>query len=245
MNDLEEFFARHDGRLLDKWHHYFEIYDRHLAKYRGKPVNIVEFGVSQGGSLQMWRDYFGPDANIIGVDINPNCKQFEAPGIRIFIGDQEDRGFLRSLASEIPQIDVLIDDGGHTMRQQIHTFEELFPKISASGTYLIEDLHTSYWKKWGGGYKVSGTFIEYSKNFIDSINAWHSHQPARLKVTPFTASAHSLHFYDSVLVVEKRPMQEPSRERSGQALFADHEHQSPRLIDKMKQKLRRALGIKR
>lgn len=244
MNDLEAFFAQHDGRLLDKWHHYFEIYDRHLAKYRSKPVNIVEFGVSQGGSLQMWRNYFGPSANIFGIDINPNCKQFEEPGIRIFIGDQEDRGFLRRLAIEIPQIDVLIDDGGHTMRQQIHTFEELFPKISTGGTYLIEDLHTSYWKKWGGSYQGHGTFIEYSKHFIDSINAWHSREPSRLKVTPFTKSVHSLHFYDSVLVVEKRPMQEPTRERRGKALFADHEHQSPRLIDQLKKTVRKSLGIK-
>jgi hypothetical protein len=61
------------------------------------------------------------------VDINPNCKQFEEPGVRIEIGDQGDRVFLRTLAASLPPIDILIDDGGHTMRQQINTFEELFP----------------------------------------------------------------------------------------------------------------------
>jgi hypothetical protein len=239
MNDLESFFRQHDGRLLHKWHHYFEIYERHFARFRGKPVNLVEFGVSQGGSLQMWRHYFGPQAQLVGVDINPNCRQFEEPGVRIFIGDQQDRRFLRELARTLPPIDILIDDGGHTMEQQIRTFEELFPCVSANGVYLIEDLHTSYWKRWGGAYRGRRTFIEYSKNFIDMINAWHSKEPRRLSPSEFTRSVHSLHYYDSVLVIEKRPMTRPTHERRGHALFPDYEHQSPRLIDKLKRGLRK------
>ena len=239
MNDLEAFFQQHDGRLIHKWHHYFEIYDRHLSRFRGKPISIVEFGVSQGGSLEMWKMYFGPQAVICGVDINPNCKQFEEPGIRIFIGDQQDRGFLRDLAKTVQRIDVLIDDGGHTMEQQIATYEELFPLVAPDGVYLIEDLHTSYWKKWGGGYQRKRTFIEYSKNFIDQINAWHSREPNKLGVTEFTRSVHSLHYYDSVLVIEKRPMVEPTHERRGKSLFPDYEHRSPRLIDKVRRKFSR------
>jgi limonene-1,2-epoxide hydrolase len=239
MNDLRKFFDKHEGRLLDKWHHYFDVYDRHLSKFRGKPINFVEFGVSQGGSIQMWREYFGPQANIFGVDINPNCKQFEGPGVKIFIGDQEDRTFLKSLATQLPTIDILIDDGGHTMKQQIHTYEELFHKVDANGVFLIEDLHTSYWKDWGGAYQKKGTFMEYSKQFIDEINAWHSHEPNKFQVTDFTKTVQSLHYYDSILVVEKRPMTEPTRERRGIASFGDYEHQSPLLLEKLKRKLRR------
>jgi hypothetical protein len=238
MNDLEAFFRRHDGRLLHKWHHYFEIYDRHLARFRGKPICLVEFGVSQGGSLDMWRHYFGREAQIFGIDINPDCKQFEGPGVSIIIGDQEDRAFLKSLARTLPPVDVLIDDGGHTMKQQIHTFEELFPLVKADGVYLIEDLHTSYWKRWGGGYRKRTSFIEYSKNFIDQLNAWHSREPRRLRPFDFTRSVDSLHYYDSVLVIEKRPRSEPTHERKGQRLFPDYEHQSPRWIDRIRRKLR-------
>lgn len=240
MNDLRAFFDRHDGRLLHKWHHYFDIYDRHFSRFRGRPICIVEFGVSQGGSLQMWRDYFGPGATIYGVDINPNCKQFEGPGVHITIGDQEDREFLKAFARSLPPIDILIDDGGHTMKQQIHTFEELFPSVQPDGVYLIEDLHTSYWAKWGGGHKKAGTFIELSKTFIDSINAWHSQEPGRLSPDDFTRSVRSLHFYDSVLVIEKHPMIPPTHERKGTAAFPDGEHQSPRLIDRVRRKLRGA-----
>jgi hypothetical protein len=230
MNDLEHYFYNNPGRLIHKWKHYFEIYDRHFARFRGHDITVVEIGVSQGGSLQMWKHYFGPKARIIGVDINPSCAQFVEDRVEVVIGSQEDRGFLRSLAERVPVIDILIDDGGHTMTQQIATFEELFPRVAPTGVYLCEDLHTSYWPSFGGGYKAPGSFIEYSKNFVDYIHAWHAPVPkpprkrwykraaARapvLSVSDFTRTAHSLHFYDSVLVIEKRKMEPPSDVMTG------------------------------
>ena len=220
MNDLERYFEANDRRLIHKWMHYFEIYDRHFSKYRGTDVHVVEFGVSQGGSLQMWRDYFGPRCKLYGIDINPHCKGFEEDGVSIFLGDQEDRVFLRSVSARIPRIDILIDDGGHTMRQQIATFEELFGRVAEDGVYLCEDLHTSYWKKFGGGYRSANTFIEYSKRFIDGLHAWHS-QSRALKVDAFTRSAHSLHYYDSILVIEKRKMAAPTHRATGTASIPD------------------------
>lgn len=215
MNDLEKYFAGNTGKVIHKWKHYFEIYDKHFSRFRGGITNIVEFGVCGGGSLQMWKHYFGRKANIFGIDINPKCKSLEEERIKIFIGDQEDRSFLRSLAKEIPSIDILIDDGGHTMKQQINTFEELFPCVQKNGVYLCEDLHTSYWPDYQGGYKKAGTFIEYSKDFIDYINAWHSREPDTLNVTDFTKSVHSLHYYDSILVIEKRLIRQPFHLRTG------------------------------
>ncbi len=234
MNDFETFFEQHTGRLIHKWHHYFEIYERHFSRFRGKQINIVELGVSQGGSLQMWREYFGPLTKIWGVDINPNCKQFEDSNTIITIGDQEDRNFLKTFAASLPPIDILIDDGGHTMRQQINTFEELLGVVQPNGVYLVEDLHTSYWKRWGGGYRKAGTFIEYSKSFIDKLNAWHSEERAKFDVSAFTRSVSSIHYYDSVMVLEKKPMAQPTHERKGHALFSDYEHKSPRLIDRLR-----------
>ena len=216
MNDLERHFTENSGRLIHKWKHYFEIYDSHFSRFRGTDVHVVEFGVSQGGSLQMWKEYFGPNAKIFGVDINPHCKKLEDEHIKIFIGDQEDRNFLKLLAKKIPRIDILIDDGGHTMKQQINTYEELFTYIDKNGVYLCEDLHTSYWHKFGGNYKKKSTFIEYSKNFIDAINAWHS-KTSKLHVTEFTKSVHSLHYYNSILVVEKRPIEKPFDLMTGKA----------------------------
>ncbi len=125
MNDLEKYFENNQGRLIHKWMHYFEIYDRHFSQFRNQDVYVLEIGVNQGGSLQMWKDYFGKNAKIYGVDINYRCKDFEEEGLKIFIGSQEDRSFLKSLKSQLPRIDILIDDGGHKMKQPIITLQKL------------------------------------------------------------------------------------------------------------------------
>jgi hypothetical protein len=219
MNDLANYFNNNNNnRLIGKWIHYFDIYQRHFERYRNKEIVILEIGVDQGGSLQMWKKYFGSQAKIYGVDINPACKNLEEENIKIFIGSQSDRAFLRTIITQIPQIDILIDDGGHSMTQQIISFEELYEHIKPDGVYLCEDLHTSYKLKYGGGYKRRGTFIEYSKKFIDYLNAYHTEQKS-LKVNFLTKSAWCLHFYDSVLVIEKRPIEKPVERKTGTPSF--------------------------
>lgn len=203
MNDLEIYFNNNKDREIFKWMHYFNIYDRHFSRFRHKELVVVEIGVFRGGSLQMWKNYFGDRAKIYGVDINPDCKRFEEDNIEILIGSQSDRRFLKEMVRKIPRIDILIDDGGHEMRQQIITFEELFGHIKDDGVYLCEDTHTSYWRLYGGGYKKKGTFIEYAKSKVDSLNAYHS-RSKRLAVSDFTRSADSIHFYDSIVVIEKQ-----------------------------------------
>jgi len=240
MNDLERYFRDNSGRQIHKWHHYFEIYERHLARFRGTDVHVLEFGVAQGGSMQMWKAYFGPRCRIYGVDKNPACKAVEEERVEVFIGDQEDRQFLRSLVARVPRIDVLIDDGGHGMKQQIHTFEELFAHIDAHGVYICEDLLTSYWSNYKGGYRRRGTFIEYAKSLIDAIHAWHSRSKA-LQVSDFTRSAHGLHFYDSMLVVEKRPLRAPVDSKTGTASIPDFHSVQPRLGKRIERGLKRGL----
>ena len=110
MNHLEKYFESNNKNLMHKWTHYFEAYDRHFSKYRGQEIVVLEIGVSQGGSLQMWRDYFGPKAKIYGLDMEPNCITLANENTEILIGSQSDRTFLQDLKSKIPPIDILIDD---------------------------------------------------------------------------------------------------------------------------------------
>ena len=217
-NPLEKYFRANTDRVIHKWIHYFDIYHRHLERFRGRPVVILEFGVNQGGSLQMWRHYFGRKATIYGVDIDPRCARLGGRRIKVFIGDQEDRDFLRNLAAEIGPIDVLIEDGGHTMGQQITTFEELYPHLTPGGVFLIEDVHTSYWPRYGGGYQKQGTFMEYAKALADQLNAWHSREPD-LVVDEFTRTTRSMHFYDSIVVFERGTVVKPHAEKTGRRSF--------------------------
>ena len=220
MNDLERIFYANTENLIHKWKHYFEIYDRHFSRFRGGEVTVLEMGVGQGGSSRMWRSYFGPRAKIVGVDINPECVALAGDQIEILIANQENRESLRELKAKVPHVDILIDDGGHTMQQQINTFEELFPHVDAHGVYLCEDLHTSYWPDWGGGFRKDGTFIELGKRLVDQLHAWHSTNADELRISEFTRSAHSLHFYDSILAIEKRPMERPSPVQTGMQKLA-------------------------
>jgi cephalosporin hydroxylase len=214
-NPLERYFRTNRGRQIYKWTHYFEVYHRHLARYRHKSITLVEFGVYQGGSLQMWRRYFGRRARIWGVDINPDCKQFiDDPGICVRIGDQEDRDFLRALITEIGPIDVVIDDGGHTMAQQLATFDVVYPAVRPGGVYLVEDVQSSYSEQYGGGLRKRGTFMERAKRLTDQLNAWHA-QDDRLRVTRFTRTTRSMHFYDGMVVFEKDRVRRPRTAKTG------------------------------
>lgn len=218
-NPLAEYFFNNPGRLIHKWHHYFDIYHRHFAAYRNRSPVVVEIGVFHGGSLEMWRHYFGPGARIVGIDVDPRCRQFEGDSISVLIGDQADRNFLAEMRSRFPRVDIVIDDGGHTMVQQITTFEELYPHVQPHGVYLCEDLHTSYAARFGGGYRKDGTFIEYAKGLVDQLHAWHSTESGVVLPDDLTRSTYALHFYDSVLVVEKRPIEPPQHSQTGKPSF--------------------------
>ncbi len=204
---------------MQKWHHYFDIYHRHFASFRGRSPVVVEIGVFHGGSLQMWREYFGRGATIVGIDIDPRCKEFAQDDVDIMIGDQADRNFLAEVRRRHPRVDIVIDDGGHTMPQQINAFEELYPHVQPEGLYLCEDMHTSYVDAWGGGYRRDGTFVEFSKGLIDRLHAWYSREPERFAVDELTRSTYALHFYDSVLVIEKKPMERPAESATGRPSF--------------------------
>lgn len=236
-SDLEKYFRNNTGRLIYKWDHYFDVYERHFKRFRNKEITILEIGVSQGGSLQMWKDYFGDRAKTFGIDIDPRCKNLEEENIKIFIGSQSDKKFLRKVKEQMPKIDIIIDDGGHTMKQQIVSYEALFDHLKEDGVYLCEDVHTSYWLKFGGGYKRRGTFIEYTKNFIDYMHAFHSQQK-RLQVSSFTTSVNSLHYYDSIVVIEKRKREKPFAEKTGTNSFIE----SPRHLT-LSQKIKEGVFI--
>lgn len=142
MKTVLEAFRAHRGRLTDKWLHYFWIYQRYFAEYVGQPVKVLEIGVSHGGSLQIWKSYFGPKAQIVGVDIDPRCKAYEEPQIQIEIGHQADPSFWEGLWDHYTGFDIVIDDGSHLKSDQEASFKTLWPWTH--GIYLIEDCHSGF-----------------------------------------------------------------------------------------------------
>jgi hypothetical protein len=194
-------FLDHDKRIIHKWKHYFPIYERHFKDFVNKSVTLMEIGCGRGGSLQMWKRYFGPHARIVGIDNYPESKKFEEDQIEIYIGEQQDTRFLDSVIGEIGIPDIIVDDGSHIMSHVTATFQFLYPRMLKNGVYLVEDLHTAYWDECEGGLRRPATFIELCKNLIDELNADHSR--GSLPPTDFTRNTMSMHFYDSIVVFER------------------------------------------
>jgi hypothetical protein len=194
-------FLDNRNRPAHKWKHYFPIYERHFADYVNKTVTFVEIGCGQGGSLQMWKRYFGPHARIIGLDINPRCRDFEEDQIQVRIGPQQDTAFLSGIIEEFGAPDIVLDDGSHIMSHVGASFKFFYPRLPTSGIYMVEDLHTAYWPSKEGGLRRPGTFIELSKHLVDELNA--DHVGADLSPTEFTRTTLAMHFYDSVIVFER------------------------------------------
>ncbi|MGO9686553.1 MAG: class I SAM-dependent methyltransferase [Beijerinckiaceae bacterium] len=194
-------FLTNDGRQIHKWTHYFPIYERHFGSFVNRTTTFVEIGVSRGGSLRLWKRYLGPFAQIVGIDIDPGCKEAEEDQIAVRIGDQSDLGFLQQIIDEFGSPDVVLDDGSHMMRHVSASFNFLYPRISKNGVYMVEDLHTAYWDEYEGGLGSAGSFIEQAKKLVDELNADHSR--GAVPISEFSRTTMSMHFYDSVVVFER------------------------------------------
>ena len=199
---LHKYFLNNPGRRLHKWTHYFDIYERHFERFRGKSPIVLEIGVFGGGSLDMWKAYFGPGVQIIGLDINPECKKLEGPSIEIFIGSQDDENTLNSIKQKYGAFDIVIDDGSHMMSHMIKSFELLYEAVKEDGIYMVEDTHTCYWADYEGGLKREGSFLEFAKNKVDELHAAFSQ--GQVPISNFTRSTDYIAFYDSIVVFEKR-----------------------------------------
>lgn len=203
-SEISRLFFGHSGRLIDKWVHYLDLYDRHFSPFRG-PVKMLEIGVFEGGSLELWRKYFGPDATIYGIDINPACAgRVDSPN-QVRIGSQDDQEFLRSVVDEMGGLDIVLDDGSHVAKHQLASFRTLFPLLRYGGIYAIEDLHTAYWNQYGGGHGRPGTAVELVKSLIDDMHRWWHDKGS--------AEIGAIHVYDSIVFIEKAKPERPQAVR--------------------------------
>jgi SAM-dependent methyltransferase len=186
-NPLWEYFKQNTkGSGIWKWNHYFDVYHRHFQKFIGKKSSILEVGVFSGGSLGMWKNYFGPECQVYGMDIEPACKVYEKIGAKIFIGDQESRAAWSAIKKELPELDMLIDDGGHTVEQMMVTCEEMLPFLRPGGVFICEDIHGNYNK-----------FAAFAGSLVQELNLVEKPCPA------FQSAVYSVHFYPFQVVFEK------------------------------------------
>lgn len=217
-SELNDIFAAHDGRLIHKWTHYLDIYDRHLSNWRGKPVRMLEIGVAQGGSLELWRKYLGSQATLFGIDLDPGCASVVDAPNQVRIGSQDDPAFLRSVVDEMGGVDIVLDDGSHVGRHQWASFSCLWPMLSIGGLYIIEDLHSSYWLSHEGGYGRNSSGIGLIKQLVDDMHGWYNRKS---KLAPPNEIG-AVYAYDSMVFVEKADRPRPTATLRPKSKIADH-----------------------
>lgn len=186
QSKLYDLFENKKGRVIHKWIYAFDIYERYLLPWKNKKVTILEIGVQNGGSLQMWREYLGVDSTVIGIDINPNCKSVEnaTENIHVCIGNANDTKFLTEITNRFSTIDIVIDDGSHIDSDIKASFDFLYPKLSVDGFYLIEDIAGNT----GGAYPLH----QYNHRVLDLIKDSIANSPTK-----------AVSFYPSILVCER------------------------------------------
>jgi hypothetical protein len=194
MSDLRNIYDK-TKYLSIKYDSYFHAYEQLLSKYQGKEITFVEVGILNGGSLFMWREYFGPKARIIGVDMNPASKMWESHGFEIHIGDQASQIFWRDFFQKVGSVDVFIDDGGHTNLQQITTVHCAVEHIRDGGVLIVEDVHTSYFKEFGNPW--SRAFIGFAAKIVDGINS--RSFALRTNRERYAKRVHSVSFFESIV----------------------------------------------
>jgi hypothetical protein len=221
-NELFRIFSADTS--VHKWHHYFEIYERHFARYRDKPIKMLEIGVFRGGSLRMWKQYFHPDSTIVGIDIDKSCAAHEMADENVFvrIGSQADPDFLAQVNGEFGPFDIILDDGSHKTHHQIVSFGALFREaLKDGGCYMVEDMHTNYWLRHVDSPE---TFMDVARQMVDIMHEpyidryesnfrfGHSDALDEMQVSYLAAHLGGIAFYDSIVVFDKQLRSLPKSE---------------------------------
>jgi hypothetical protein len=214
--DLTE-IGRRCGTDKATEHRYTPHYEHHLAHLRDETFTMLEIGIGgyyeagQGGeSLRMWRRYF-QDAEIVGLDFID--KRFVAgPRISVYVGDQTDPEILHRIFEEKGPITVVIDDGSHHPEHVRATFEMVFPLLADGGIYVIEDVQTSYWPKWGGSVDRNDptTTMAMVKDLVDGVN-WVEFLDEGYSPSYTDLNVRGIHAYHNMVFIEKGRNDEPTK----------------------------------
>lgn len=172
---LQDCFENHRGKVTDKWSSYLSTYDRIFHSFKEKPINLLEIGVQNGGSLEVWADYFPNSKNIIGCDINPNCKnlRYENNKINLLVGDANSSEIRSAINGITESFDIVLEDGSHFSGDIVRAFAYFFPRLNAGGIFIAEDLHCSYWQQYDGGLFDPLSSMEFFKKLADILNFEH------------------------------------------------------------------------
>lgn len=218
---LREFYDSHRGKATDKWEIYLQTYERLFQPYRAQPVRLLEIGIQNGGSLEIWSEYFAKAQKIVGCDIDPACAglAYSDPRVSVVIGDANADATRAAVLDRSSQYDIVIDDGSHRSGDIVRSFLNYFPHLEYGGVYVAEDLHCSYWQEYDGGLFDPSSSMSFFKHLADILNhqSWLVPRTRAGLLTGIAArhgcaldeamlsEVHSVEFVNSVCILRKQP----------------------------------------
>jgi len=230
QNKTIELLHRHKtGKVSDKWASYLPYYDQLFNPLRHLKISLLEIGVQNGGSLDTWSEYFESGQRFIGCDIDKNCArlQYNDPRISIVVGDANGAPAFQEINNFCNEFDIIIDDGSHTSIDILNSFINYFPLIKPGGIYVVEDTHTLYSGKFGGGILNEYSAYAFFKKIIDVTNYqfWRDDLAIKSLFSTFFPDGNtpgfiaegwieSIEFRNSVITVIKS--QQPGHEKLGE-----------------------------
>ena len=230
---LQRLYEDHVGKVSDKWSIYLVEYDRAFRDYRDEAISLLEIGVQNGGSLEIWSTYFPNARAFVGCDINPDCAKlvFDDPRISVVVGDANSDSAAAAMLARAPTFDIVIDDGSHRSGDIERSFARYFPRLNDGGIFVAEDIHCSYWKEFDGGLFDPFSSIAFFKQLADIISHehWGVEKPATELIRGFfekyefemteedLARVHSVEFVNSMCFVRK---EKPERNTLGTRFIA-------------------------
>jgi glycosyltransferase involved in cell wall biosynthesis len=235
-HNLEALYREHAGKASDKWSSYLREYGRVFSELRDRELRVLEIGVQNGGSLEIWAQFFPNALAIVGCDINPDCGRlsYTDPRITVVVGDANTDATQAEIRTASPTFDIIIDDGSHRSSDIVRSFDRYFQFLNPNGLFVAEDLHCSYWADFEGGLFDPTSSMAFFKRLADVINHEHwgvnktqasilrSHaQKFGLTLrTEDLAAVHSIEFLNSICVIKK---EEPEHNRLGPRFIAGFE----------------------
>jgi hypothetical protein len=121
-----------------------KFYQDKFEPLRNLRINLIEIGVRSGASMKLWKEFFS-QANIIGIDNLSDFNDNQTPinqnwiseGVTFINGDAYSQEIVDNIQGKI---DILIDDGPHSIQSHIDLLKLYIPKMNKGGSIIIEDI---------------------------------------------------------------------------------------------------------
>ena len=201
-----EITKSHHGPASRKWTHYPFVYERVLSPLLAaeQPLTLLEIGVQNGGSLEIWKKFLPTGSQVHGLDVDANCAKLRlSPGIHFHLGSATDTAFVNQRFVE-SSFDIIVDNARPDGAGTVSAFLDLFKKLRPGGVYIVEGLRAGMQAPTDGS-NAFGFF----KNLIDSLNTDNlpksETQAAREPhfLSMYREDVASVTFFDAVCAISK------------------------------------------